>query len=495
MVKPQSNNLRGRLNFLFKVSVLYGGAAAVSKSMALITFPILARYFSPADYGVLDFCMVLAAMLSTLIVFGQDSAVARYFYEYESLEERRQIISQSLVFQLSVVIVLMPLIWIGSKFIETPFSNENFDRWIFLIVLLQIPFMMALNFSQNILKWTFRRNRFIVIAIGNALFYTALIVFSISLYEPDVESVLILSLINSAVFGLTGLFFIRDWLVRPLGFSWVKSLFPYAAPLGIICSVEASVPTLERLFISDGLSPEDLGFYAAGSKIAMFTVILVTAFQTAWGPFSLAIHKSINSIETFNTVLRIFVLLVCSTVILVDISAPLLIKILATDKYLPACVVVFPLSIGLAIQSIGWILELGIVIQKRSYLHLYSTGIYWVCVFLGIWILMPNFGLAGIALGVASAHLIRTFASSWMAQRIHPMKWSYKPSILIVGWTIAMGLVAAVAGDIWGLKYHVLIQCVSFVTILLISWSILLTNTERQMIRSIIARLYIMKSR
>jgi O-antigen/teichoic acid export membrane protein len=96
-----SLSLKGRLHFLLRDATLYGGAAAISKAFALITFPLLARHFSVEEYGVLDYFLVLGSLLAIFFIFGQDSAVARYFYEYEETETRQQLISQSLVFQLS----------------------------------------------------------------------------------------------------------------------------------------------------------------------------------------------------------------------------------------------------------------------------------------------------------------------------------------------------------------------------------------------------------
>lgn len=90
---PRGLSQRGRLSFLLKDSALYGGAAAISKSFSIITFPLLARHFSIADYGIIDFFGVLASFIGILVIFGQDSAVARFFFEYEDKDKRQQLIS------------------------------------------------------------------------------------------------------------------------------------------------------------------------------------------------------------------------------------------------------------------------------------------------------------------------------------------------------------------------------------------------------------------
>ncbi len=483
----------GRLQFLFKDSLVYGGAAALSKAVALITFPLLTRHFSPAQYGILDFFLVTAGLLCTLLVFGQDSAVARYFYDHEDTDQRRQMITQSLVFQLLTVAVLIPLLWLGSRWIasESPyFAQQN---RLFVIVLMQVPFLLLLNFSQNILKWTYSRTQFLIMSLGNTLTYAILIFAAISVLNVNVEGVLFVGLANTALFSLLGLFFIRRWLVRPAGLSWPRIMLPYAAPIGVICVLGAAVPAIERVFVSSLLKPEALGYYAAGTKIALFTAILVAAFQTAWGPFSLAIHKSTNSSETYNLVLKIFTSGMCILVAMLDLVAPFLITVLASEQYLPAAAIVFPLSMGLAIQAIGWITELGIVIKRKSHLHLYSTGLFWLAALAAIAAMAPLLGLIGVGFGVMTAHLVQSGVSAWLAQRVHPMQWPYTPVILILGWTVGAGALAAVARSMLGVTYHALVQATSILIILGLSWRLLLNGTERQKTRVVILRALNMK--
>jgi O-antigen/teichoic acid export membrane protein len=86
-----------RLRFLTRDSLVYGGAFASNAALSLITFPLLTQHFSVADYGLVDFFTVAAGLLAIAFVFWQDSAVARFFYEYRDVKRRRQIVSQPFV--------------------------------------------------------------------------------------------------------------------------------------------------------------------------------------------------------------------------------------------------------------------------------------------------------------------------------------------------------------------------------------------------------------
>lgn len=107
----------------------------------------------------------------------------------------------------------------------------------------------------------------------------------------------------------------------------------------------------------------------------------------------------------------------CVAALKLTLLAQPLIVFLATDRYLGAVVVVFPLAMGLAIQVTSWITEIGIGISKRSYLHLYAYSVAIAATLTGIWLLAPLFGLLGVGLGVLLGQVMKALISSWLAQR------------------------------------------------------------------------------
>lgn len=288
---PSKLSLPHRLKFLARDSLLYGGAAAVSKAFALITFPLLARYFSVLDYGTIDYFSVVAALLAVLFIFGQDSAVARFFYEYSGERERRQLISQSLVVQLAGLVAILPVLWMAAGRLSGLLAVSADAELLLKLVLLQVPFLLLINFSKNLLKWTFARTRFLLLSLGATAANLVLLLFAVLVLKIGVAGVFVVFLVVQGTFGLLGLVMIRRWLVVPSGFMYLRQLVPFAVPFGIIGCSAALVPALERGVVSDLLGTHELGLYAAGTKVAMLMAMLVTAFQTAWGPFSLAIYR------------------------------------------------------------------------------------------------------------------------------------------------------------------------------------------------------------
>ena len=91
--KPEKLSVKEKVKFLFRDSLFFGGLKAVSMLFPLLTIPILTRYFSVENYGLYDSLIVLANLVAAFLVFGQDSAVARWFYQVDEKKLKQKIVS------------------------------------------------------------------------------------------------------------------------------------------------------------------------------------------------------------------------------------------------------------------------------------------------------------------------------------------------------------------------------------------------------------------
>lgn len=476
---PSGLSVGHRLRFLARDSLVYGGASAVNAAFGLITFPLLARHFSVADYGLIDLFSVVAGLLVTAFVFGQDSAVARFFYEYKDTGRRRQIVSQSLVMQMGVVSAVLPLLWFAAPYLVKMLSDSPGAELLLKLVLLQVPFQVLINFSQNLLKWTFSRTRFLFISMGSVVLRVLLLLVAVLEFNIDVDGVFVIVLVVQAVFGVLGIILVRQWLARPEGFGFLRELLPFAIPYGLICSIAAFTPAMERSIVSGLMGRGDLGLYAAGAKVAMLIALPIQAFQTAWGPFSLAIHKEADAASTYNWILKGFTLTICSLVLVLTLLADPVIRLLASDRYAGAAVVVFPLAMGLAIQAISWITEIGIGLSKRSYLSLYVYAVFLVVSGVLIYFLAQSMGLFGVALGVMTGHIVKAVHATYLAQRAYRLSWPLKRVLPLIAFTLLVGLFGQTLTMSIGTVGGTVVFAFGLLLLLLLSWLWLFSRDER----------------
>ncbi|MBT4733110.1 oligosaccharide flippase family protein [Candidatus Woesearchaeota archaeon] len=472
--------LFGRVQFLAKDSILYGVASAVHKIFAIITLPVLTRYFSVEEYGVIDLYVLISGLLVTVFVFGQDSAVARFFYENENENERKSMISRSLLYQALLLLLFLPILWNYSDYFANQIHGSSHSSDIFRLVIIQLPFMLLVNFSQNLLKWTFERKQFLIITLGFVVFNMTLLVLGVTLYEINIVDVFMISLVTYIVFGLLGLFFVGSWLIVPKGLGNLNEVILLALPFGIVSTLEILTPTMTRWMVNDVLGGENLGIFAVGARLASVVSLYVSSFQTAWGPFSLSIYKEKKAINTYNLVLKIFVFIACIFVLILTFFSDWLVVLITSEHYISASFLFFPLAIGLVIQASGWITEIGISISKKSYLAIYGFFLF-ILVTLGItYFLSPIYGIYIVSIGLMFGYIIKAIVNSWFAQRAYSMNWEYKNILLFFLYILMFGFFAS-----WvkqeldsNIAYLYFVNFLVILACLWIGWSLLLSRSE-----------------
>lgn len=480
MNTPERLSTGSRLKFLAKDSVIYGVGGAVNKALTLITFPLLARHFSVIDYGVIDLLTAWTALIVVWLIFGQDSAVARYFYEDVDTPTRRQTLSQSLTCLCAVMIVALPPAWLAAEPLARWVGLERPDSVALIrLAILQAPFFVFASFAQGMLKWTLQRWKFLFISIGMAVVTLGGLVIGMVFFDLTVVAVFIVYLITRAIFAVFGLWFIREWLTWPSGWARLRRILPFAIPYGVICIIASLIPVLERSLVDGVVGPVALGLYAAGAKVAMLMMLPINAIETSWGPFSVMLHREAGIDRTYSLVLRIICLLMFSAVLGLTAIADFTVSLLASARYEGAGVVTFALAMALAVQLTGTVAGAGIVFAKRSYLLLYGYLAMLVVAGAAIPLLATSFGMVGVAWGSLMGMTAKALVEAWLGQRAHPIAWRYRGALILGAATLVVGLVHQMASDLSIPGGIAPVPLIGLALLWLLAWFTLFDTAER----------------
>ncbi len=461
MSSSQINNIK----FLFKDSFVYGGASAISKAFSLIIFPILIKNFTVSEYGTLDFLSALSSFLLIFLIFGQDSNVARFYYDFQTDKEKKDLISQSLFFQLLFSFLLIPFLWFNSEIIIQYFFNNLKINVYFKIILIQIPSLILINFSQNILKWTFNKKKFLIISLGYTFIQTIILFLIVNFKKINIIDYLLMNCILSYIFGIIGLYFTKQWLTIPKTFNIIRNTFSFSFSYGIICIITSLLPTLERSLTLNILGTHSLGIYATSIKIAMLIGLLVNAFQTAWGPFSLSIFKEKDTIQTYNLVLKFYTILLVLSIILVSTFSKIILFTLAPIEYQNAYLYIFTICLSISIQSIISIFEIGITYSKKSYYFLIINIITILCSFLFMNLLIPYYGIFGLINAVLFTQIIKLIITYIISQRVYFLNWEINQVSIILILTFCFSFFLNIYNFYFSINYtiyYILFFCLFF---------------------------------
>jgi O-antigen/teichoic acid export membrane protein len=429
---------RERLKFLLGDSVLYGGGTAVAKAFSVLLLPILTRLLSTTEYGAVDVLAVTGAVIVFMATIGQDSAVARFYYETEDPEERRQVVSQALAVQAVLSIALGLALFGAAGPMASRFLGDPGLAGAIRVVAVGIPFTVLLQFSRNLLKWTFARAKFLFVSVGWAACLFLLTVWWVAWRDAGLYGVVYAQLTATIFVSLCGLYFCRAHLSVPHEWRFLGGLLRFGWPYMLVGLLGALIPAVDRTFITSVMGLEAVGLYAVGYKLAFLLLIPTAAFQTAWNPMALAIYKEPDAAETYDRVLLYFAAAITVIAGSVAILADHIVEIFATARYLAGSVVVLPLAFALVVETTSWILGIGVDLSKRTYLSAVSYLLGLVVAVAAIALLIGPFGLAGVAYGVLAGKLTQAVTYSLAGFMSYPLRFSLgvPTAVIVLGFAV-----------------------------------------------------------
>lgn len=87
-----------KLKALIADSTVLSIALMGNKLVAILLFPLFARFLSLSEYGVWDMTNSLAAMLTLLCILGLDSALAFHHFDTNNNLEQKRYFTTALLF-------------------------------------------------------------------------------------------------------------------------------------------------------------------------------------------------------------------------------------------------------------------------------------------------------------------------------------------------------------------------------------------------------------
>jgi O-antigen/teichoic acid export membrane protein len=467
-----------RLLFLFKDSMLYGGAWALSKVLALFTIPILTRLFSTEAYGALDAIATLGALFVSFITMGQDSAIARFYYETEDPGERKEIISQSLLIQGALCGVVSVTLWFAADWVVRNMIVVPEHAGPLRVLVMSYPFVILFQFYQHLAKWTFGRRQFIFLSVGSGMAVLALTLVLVWGLGLGVVGVFYAQLIGMGIFALVGLFMYKDFWVWPTQMNYGWKLLSFGWPYMLVAILAMMIPALDRFFITHFLNMEAMGYYAAGFKMAVLIGLPITAFQTAWGPFMLALYKEPNALETYNKVLLYYTAAISFLgFCLVAMIEPLM-MVLTSSRYLQGSVVVLPIAFSLIVESIAWIMGIGIDLSKKTYGSTLSYGVGMIISAGLIWVLIEPYGIWGVAYGVFLGRVAQGLSYIVFAYRVYPLRFAWKKPLVLFLMTLVSALLFQLIPPSEPI-YHALFRIFLLIALGVVFWHCAISTEER----------------
>ena len=255
----------------------------IRKAIPFFLLPILTRYLTPSDYGIVATFQVLLGVIAVFVGLNMHGAVTVNFFKMSKQKLKNYIgnvifivfISFSLVF--SIIYILKRSL---SHFIRFP---ENWLLIIVIVALSQVIVTLTLTLwrvEQKPLPYgLFQIIQMLVNVLLSLLFVVAL--------GWHWQGRLLGIIITSIIFAFVGasIIYKRKYISFSFNKRYIKDALFFGIPLIPHALGGWIITSIDRIFINSMVNVAATGIYTVGYQVGMIINLLATSFNQAWSPF------------------------------------------------------------------------------------------------------------------------------------------------------------------------------------------------------------------
>jgi O-antigen/teichoic acid export membrane protein len=439
---PGGRPVRARLLTLGRQTFVYGIAGAASQAVGIVTLPVFARTFSPAQYGVLEIATVGYAALLVLADTGLTSGAQRSYYDYDDHQEaeRRATLFTGLVATMTVALTFAVVLLA----LAVPISNWTFGTAshasLVRLVGITIPLGTLGAYSREAMRLKFRAWRYTISALLGSAGAAIIAVVAVVGFDSGVAGVLVGTLIGSALAAAYGFVVSRRDLIGGFSRPELRKMLAYGAPLIPAAGAMWGLNFVDRVILAKLGSLSETGEYAVANRFGFVLLLLVTAFATAYGPFQLALWREDPEAEkqVRDRILTYLTMVLVTVGVVLAVFAREIISILA-PAFDSGYQVVGLLVMAVVFWGIANVALFGIGLMRRTGQVALFTAVA-LAINVGLnFLLIPPFGIVGAGIANLIAYIVLAVAYYRKSQHLYPTAYSLaRPAKVLIAGSLAM---------------------------------------------------------
>jgi O-antigen/teichoic acid export membrane protein len=409
---------------LLSETMIYGMGQVSQQLLALVTLPIFARILTPADYGMIETLATLTAVVGIVASLQFTTGIQRRYFDYAAtqVQERQRVIVTALATVALTDLLLLALSGPWCESIMRYFQGAPGSGRLLFISLAGSFAAILLSLCQEVHRLHRRPWAYSLIALSGAVIWTVCGLYYVFWAKAGVWGYVWGGTLANLVTLAVGLVSIRADLGRTFSRLDLREMLAIALPWIPTAASAWLMGLADRMVMNHWVGLADIGYYGVGQKCTRLISIVIMAFGAAWSPFVLSLfaedpdqEKRVRAAITPF----LFAALSLPAVILTGI-APEVIRLLASETFLPAAAVVAPLCLGMVGYGMTQTTCIGISLAKQTrYFAFYSmvSGILNVVLNL---LLVPTWGTAGSAWATAISFVVLNVLYYRKSQQLHP---------------------------------------------------------------------------
>ncbi|MCM4163335.1 MULTISPECIES: oligosaccharide flippase family protein [unclassified Arenibacter] len=416
--------MRGILKSRFiKNASIYTVADILNKLVPFVLLPVLTRYLTPSDYGIISMFTVFTSILGVFISLEMHGAISVKFFKLTK-EELKIYIANVLV----IVSVTTSLVLVSILIFHSYISNllELPPEWLIIGVFVTC---LTLFTTINLILWQSEHKPIPlgIYQITQTIFNLTLSLILIVGLGMGWEGRLIAASVAAILFGFLSFSIMvkRDFLKLKLNKAYLKDALKFGVPL-LPHALSTWVRTgIDRVFLTMLVSTTATGLYTVGFQIASVIMVLTTAFDRAYSPFLFEKLKDITLSQKkvlvkYGYFYFLGLLLLASGL---SLTAPYIVEIFLGKEFIESQKYITWFAFGFAFYGMySVVVKFIFYTQKTIYLSYVTLIIGGLHIGLSYLFISYN-GTIGAVQANTIISIITFLAVWWLSNKLLPMPW------------------------------------------------------------------------
>jgi O-antigen/teichoic acid export membrane protein len=434
----------GEFKALLKHTSVYGVGNLLNKLVGFLLIPFYTHYLTPADYGTLELLDLSVALFGLAVMMWMNSAIVRYYYEYEDQKNRNEVIGTVLITafllggfsavggisfgkQLSFLILKSPIYY---KY----FWILSFTFW----------FSTLNSVSFSYLRAKQRSGLITILGAITMVISLTLNIYFIVVLKTGLIGILYSSLITMALSAIT----LTVLTIREVGLSFsfgkLRDLVAFGAPLVVTSFAAFALNFSDRFFLQRFTNVSVVGIYALGYKFGfMLSFLLVQPFDMIWSSRMYEVARKPNGADLFSRIFRYYTLVLVAIALGLSLIIKDVIGVIASPSFRDAYKIVPIIALAYIFQGVFRFMAGGLYIEKKTYSIGMISAISLATNLLLNYFLIRRFDGMGAAWATTLSFLTMAGLAYIMSERVHPVSYRLGAFFASIGIAAALYLAAS----------------------------------------------------
>lgn len=415
------NNLRKTA--LLRNVGLYGFSTFLNSSIPFFMLPVLTRYLSPEEYGIVSMYNIFTLFAIQLVHLNMISAYSRAYFAQDRFDHRLYL-GTIIIAILCWWVVVSFVLWLLSGQLEILFSFPS--SWIWAVSFFTLA--QSLNVITQT-SWQVREKPFCYgVYVNSKTFIDAgfailfVVIFSWG-WRGRIFSIL-LPLVVFAGIGLIAMCK-HDYLKLSFDKKYLRHALSYGMPIVLHTIAGVVNISISRLFLTAMFGVAMAGIYSAGYQIGNSINLISIAFYQAFFPWA---YRGLNenteeSKRKLASCIYIYAAFILTVSIALGTLAPSLMVFFLGKKFATSSIYVIWIAVGYAFNGIATVLAISILHAEKTKYYGLITPFAAVLNAALNYILIKTLGPVGAAISSTITYFVILVITFIMAQKFLPLPW------------------------------------------------------------------------